>query len=54
METTRIERAIEEMDTDADDFEDGCDDIRLSWLAHQLHAQSAAMKEGFEVLWVDR
>ena len=54
METTRIERAIEEMDADADDCEEGCDDIRLAWLADQLHAQPAGTRDGFDSLWVDR
>jgi hypothetical protein len=48
METTRIERAIEELDT-LDEFEPSCDDIRLAWLANELSAGS-----DFDAHWSER
>ena len=49
METTRVERAIEEFDTEADEFEHSCDDIRLAWLANELSAGS-----DFDAHWSER
>jgi hypothetical protein len=53
MGTTRTERAIDEMDTDGGDFETGCDDIRLAWLARELN-ESPATGSDFDALWSDR
>ena len=49
MGTTRIERAIDEIDMAGDEFEPTCDDIRLAWLAHELNAGN-----DFDALWTDR
>jgi len=53
MGTTRIERAIDELEIDGDDFEPSCDDIRLAWLAEELSSGSAGSNE-FDALWSDR
>ena len=49
MGTTRIEQAIDEIDTSGGDFEPTCDDVRLAWLAHELSAG-----HDFDNLWTDR
>lgn len=49
MGTTRIEQAIDEIDTAGDEFEPTCDDIRLAWLAHELTTGN-----DFDALWTDR
>jgi hypothetical protein len=53
MGSTRIERAIDELDIDGDDFEPSCDDIRLAWLSEELSTASAGGND-FESLWSDR
>lgn len=53
MGTTRTERAIDELDTDGEDFDPCCDDIRLAWLAHELRDGPAPGKD-FDALWSDR
>jgi hypothetical protein len=54
MGSTRTEQAIDEWSTDeADDYDPSCDDIRLSWLAHESAAEHGRC-QGFEALWSDR
>jgi hypothetical protein len=54
MATTRIEQAIDEIDTSGDEFEaSSCDDIRLAWLAQALDGGPAAGSD-FEAVWTDR
>ena len=52
MTSTRIERAIDEMEADGDDFESSCDDVRLAWLAHEQDAGAAGNE--FEPPWSER
>jgi hypothetical protein len=49
MGTTRIEQAIDEIDTSDGDFEPTCDDIRLAWLTREL-----SVGHDFDNLWTDR
>lgn len=51
MGTTRTERAIDDFDPLADD-DFGCDDIRLVWLAAELHAADDASE--FDALQPER
>jgi hypothetical protein len=53
MGTTRIERAIDELDSEGDDFEPSCDDLRPAWLARELSA-GGAVGDDFDALWSDR
>jgi hypothetical protein len=54
MVSTRIEQAIDELDTDNDgDFDPSCDDIRLAWLAHETASDHASMR-GVDEIWPDR
>ena len=53
MGTTRTERAIDDLDTESEDFEPHCDDIRLAWLAHEL-CEGHAPGNDFDALWSDR
>lgn len=49
MGTTRTEQAIEELlDTEDEDFEPTCDDVRLAWLSHEMSGSE------FEAVWSDR
>lgn len=49
MGKTRIEQAIDEIETAGDEFEPTCDDIRLAWLAEELTTGN-----DFDALWTDR
>lgn len=53
MGITRIEQAVDELDSnDDDDFDPSCDDIRLAWLAHESGAEQPRAHD-FEALWSD-
>jgi hypothetical protein len=53
MGSTRIEQAVDELDTDdVDDFDAFCDDIRLAWLARESGAEHTRCHD-FEALWSD-
>ena len=53
MGTTRIEQAIDEIDTLSDELDASCDDIRLAWLANELSTTGATGAD-FDALWSDR
>jgi hypothetical protein len=53
MGTTRIELAIDDIDTDADEADHSCNDVRLAWLAHELGAEPDTGHD-FDALWDDR
>jgi hypothetical protein len=54
MNATRIEMAVEQMESydDADDF--SCDDVRTAWLCAELNRSRAGVSGSFEALWLDR
>jgi hypothetical protein len=54
MEPTRVELAVEQMESydGADDY--SCDDVRTAWLCAELNRGPAQVKNSFEALWYDR
>jgi hypothetical protein len=54
MNATRIEMAVDQMESydDADDF--SCDDVRTAWLCAELNRSRAGVSGSFEALWLDR
>jgi hypothetical protein len=53
MGSTRIEKAIDEIELLGDEAEFSCEDARLAWLASEMDA-GAGDGQGFDDLWMDR
>ncbi len=54
MPTTRIELAIEQMETDDTNDDYSCDDLRTAWLCAELARSRTGVKGGFDAVWLDR
>ncbi len=53
MGSTRIEKAIDDIDPLGDESEFSCEDVRLAWLANEMEA-GARDGQDFDACWMDR